>query len=130
MFHPVIIEQGRIMKNLLDIGNGKFLAIIIAMLVIYVTWYTQSSTFALEQKIDNLERAMQMSDVALRKDIGYLKEEQKETELSTSEVRKDFDGMVMLQRVNAAWESESINTRDILKEVLNEYKIEEKPSGN
>jgi len=129
MFYPVIIEQGRIMKSLLGMGNGKFLAIIITMLVLYVTWYTQSSTLALTKKIDNLERDMQLSDVALRKDIGYLKEGQKETQLSTSEVRKDFDSMVMLQRVNSAWESESINTKEILKEVLNEYKIEEKPDG-
>ena len=130
MFHPVVIEKGRIMKSLLDMGNGKFLAIIITMLVIYVTWYTQSSTLVLNQKINDLENAMQLSDVAIRKDIGYLKGEQKEFKVNATGIRKDFDSMVMLQRVNAAWEAEGINTRDILKEVLNEYKIEEKPDAN
>lgn len=127
------------MKGILDIGNGKFFTLIVAILVIYVTWYTQTASFQMTQKITALETHMKIADAELKTDIVNVNDHRKRDhdESIASSIRivsniKALDLQIMqiniTTQVQQAYDAEQGSREKLMIKVLNEYK--EKSNGN
>lgn len=131
MFKPVEVMKNREIiqmpnTSVLDISNGKFLAVIVCMLVMFVTFYTKSIEDDLADSIRELQFQMQNSDTAIRKDISHLTTGQDKNETAYMETRRELDQIKMVERLTAPiLEADDFSHQEaILRQVLNKLNEE------
>jgi len=126
MFKEVVIMRDKEIvraASWLDISNGKFLAIIVCMLVMFVTVYTKSIDDGLTDLIKEVKHELEKSDVALRKDIAHLTTSQSKVVADYRENRREIDEMQLIKQFNIPVFDSSIQSarEELMRKVLNEY---------
>ena len=120
------------MKQLLDIGNGKFLATVVLTLGIYVTWYTQTASFEMGRQITDLETRMKIKDSQLQSAITNIntqrKRDDEEVRFAAKEIADDLRGIdvkiikfEIMDQVQSAYDVEQGTRESLMIEVLNKY---------
>lgn len=120
------------MKQLLDIGNGKFLATVVLTLGIYVTWYTQTASFEMGRQITDLETRMKIKDSQLQSAITNINTQRKrdyeEVRFAAKEIADDLRGIdvkiikfEIMDQVQSAYDVEQGTRESLMIEVLNKY---------
>lgn len=129
MFKSVVL-QGKSL-GILDMGNGKFLALVIIALMAFVTMYTQYQTKLTAEAVSSLNTEMQISYSALRKDIQYLTADRDKLQASNKELTREIDRMSVMQQVNAASFSgfEEDRQKALLKQAIQQLRMEVNDGG-
>ena len=108
--------------KLLDMGNGKFLTIIVMILVISVSWYSQGVTIDVNSKMHGVELRYTETNTKLATEIENLKRDQKELDSTNRELRREMDRINMMQQINSNM-FEDKQRKDTVEDLIEEYNL-------